>query len=90
MTHHLRYLGDDPNLYEAALLKLFQKHPPSRKEFSVTIHEAGKLGGTYTSTRLWPASAKSVHERARLAAHEIVGRCKRLVGSVFKDIMLDF
>ena len=49
MKHDLGYLGNDPAVYEAALLPLFQKYPPTGTEFSITIHEKGKIGGEYRS-----------------------------------------
>jgi hypothetical protein len=75
----LPYLGNDPAVYETALRELFQKNPPSRVRFSITIHEAGKLGGQFISIHEW-SSAKSIPERATLMAETIVADCKVLEG----------
>jgi hypothetical protein len=89
MRHHLPYFGDDAALYNMVLLKLFQKYPPPSSEFSITIHETGKTGGTYTSTYR-PPGTKSIRETAKLVAHKIVGEYKSHVGQVFKGVTLDF
>jgi hypothetical protein len=51
MSHPVRYLGNDPAAYEAVLLRIFQKYPPARPEFSITIYKAGKMGGEDKITR---------------------------------------
>jgi hypothetical protein len=66
VNHYLPYLGDDAAPYEAALLDLFQKYPPSSaSDVSITIHKAGKAGCDYTS-RYPPLGTKSIHEFAEL------------------------
>jgi hypothetical protein len=90
MKHHLPYLGHDTTLYEAALLDLFQKYPPSPSGVSITIHEAGKAGAHYTSMYGWPSGTKSIHETAKFVAHKIVGEYLSHVGQVFKGVTLDF
>jgi hypothetical protein len=87
MKHHLPYLGDDPAPYETALLKLFQKYPPSHSGGWITIHEAGKRGGNYTSRYRSPGTKS---ETANLVAHKIVGEYESHVGQVFKGVTLDF
>jgi hypothetical protein len=90
VNHYLPYLGDDAAPYEAALLDLFQKYPPSSaSDVSITIHKAGKAGGDYTS-RYPPPGTKSIHEFAELMAHKIVREYKSHVGQVFKGVTLDF
>jgi hypothetical protein len=89
MKHHLPYLGDDTAPYETALLKLFQKYPPAPSGGWITIHEAGKAGGNYTSRYRSPGT-KSIHEIAGLVAHKIVGEYGSHVGQVFKGVTLDF
>ena len=89
MKHYLPYFGGDAALYNIVLLKLFQKYPPPSSEFSITIHEAGKAGGDYTSRYPAPAT-KSIPETAKLVAHKIAGECKSHGGQVFKGVTLDF
>jgi hypothetical protein len=90
MTHVIFYLGEDPAAYEAAALTLFQKHPPSRADFSITIYEKGKAGGQGTKTELWPGSAKSIHGNAKQMAAAIVAERKRFAGSVIDRFAVDF
>jgi hypothetical protein len=88
MKYRLPYLGDD-TVYVIVLLKLFQKYPPPSSEFSITIHEAGKVGSGYTSTYRPPAT-KSIPETAKLVAHNIMGEYKSHAEQVFKGVTLDF
>jgi hypothetical protein len=90
MNHPLPYRGNDPAIYEAALLKLFRKYPPSRLQFSITIYEQGKLSGKDMLIHQWPAAAKTIQEHAKQMAETIVAECKRLTGRPIKGLMLDF
>jgi hypothetical protein len=90
MTHDVPYLGEDLAAYEAAALTLFQKDPPSRMEFSITVHEKGKSGGQGTSTHLWHPAAKSIQEKAKQIAATIVPECKRHAGTVIAYVTLGF
>lgn len=90
MNHPMRYHGNDPGAYEAALLDLFRKYPPSLSEFSITLHETGKISGRGKLTQPWPASVKTVPEKAKRMAETIVAECKRLSGRAIKGITLDF
>jgi hypothetical protein len=87
MKHYLPYLGDDPAPYETALLKLFQKYPPSLSGGWITIHEAGKAGSNYTSRYRSPGTNS---ETAKLVAHKIVVEYESHEGQVFKGVTLDF
>jgi hypothetical protein len=89
VKHFLRYLGDDAPTYEAALLKLFQKYPPPPSGVAFTLHEAGKVGGTYTVHEVLPPGSKTA-DIAKLVAHKIVAECKSHAGRVFKGVTLDF
>jgi hypothetical protein len=87
MEHRLLF-GNEA-YYEAAILDIFQKSPPTSSVVSITLHEAGKAGGAYTVHEAWPRG-KSAADIAKLVAHRIVGEYKSHVGQVFKGITLDF
>jgi hypothetical protein len=90
MTHPIRYRGNNAAVYEAALLKLFRKHPPSRSEFSITIYERGKLSGRGKLTHQWLASSKSIQAKAKQMAETIVAESKYFSRDDIKGFMFDF
>jgi hypothetical protein len=90
MTHPIRYRGNDPAVYEAALLKLFRKYPPSSSEFSITIYERGKLSGRGKLTHQWLASSKSIQAKAKQMAETIVAESKYFSRDDIKGFMFDF
>jgi hypothetical protein len=90
MNHPLRYRGNDPAVYEAAVLKLFRKYPPLRSQFSITIYEQGKISGRDMLTHQWAADASSIHAKAKQMAMTIVAECERFSGRPIKGLKLDF
>jgi hypothetical protein len=90
MTHPIRYRGNNAAVYEAALLKLFRKHPPSRSEFSITIYERGDLSGRGKITHQWLASSKSIQAKAKQMAGTIVSESKYFSERDIKGFMFDF
>ena len=91
MKHFLSYLGDDAALYEAALLNLFQRYPPSASAsvVSITIHRKGKAGGNYTATKAWPPGSKNPYEIAKFIAENIVTECKPLAGMTLDGVTIE-
>jgi hypothetical protein len=90
MNHPLRYRGNDPAVYETALVKLFRKYPPARPGLSITIYERGQMSGREVSTHRWLPGAKSIQAKAKQIARTVLEECERLSGRPIKGIRLDF
>jgi hypothetical protein len=87
MKHRLLF-GNESH-YEAAILDIFQKYPPTSSMVSITLHEAGKADGAHTVHQAWPPDSMSVADIAKFVAHRIVEQCKGRSGKVFDSVTVD-
>ena len=69
MKHRL--LFGDVAFYEAAMVDILQKYPPSASRVVITIREAGK-GSEATVREVWPPGTKSAADIAKFVARKIV------------------
>lgn len=87
MKHRLPF-GNEA-YYEAAILDIFQKYPPTSSMVSITLHEAGKADGVHTVHQAWPPGSMSVADIAKFVAHRIVEQCRGRSGKVFDSVTID-
>ena len=87
MKHRL--LFGDVAFYEAAMVDILQKYPPSASRVVITIHEAGKVSGA-TVREAWPPGSKSAADIAKLVARKIVQVYTDHSERAFDRVTIDF
>ena len=76
--------------YEATVLGILQKHPPTSSVVSITLHEAGSKKSFYTVQQSWRSDSLSHAGVAKLVARTILDECADNPAKVFDIITLDF
>ncbi len=76
--------------YEATVLGILQKHPPTSSVVSITLHEAGSKKSFYTVQQSWRSNSISHADIAKLVARTILAECADNPGKIFDIVTLDF
>ncbi len=87
MKHRL--LFGDVAFYEAAMVNILQKYPPSASGVVITIQEAGRGSGA-TVREAWPPGSKSTADIAKFVARKIVQAYTDHSEKAFDPVTIDF